>query len=158
VEFPPAHQQSHKEESPRSRSWNKEELPLQRRWFVLVLKDGDVQLAFPSLTCHVALAASLQPCVPSSLASASMAGTVPGAQPPGPSRLLHARAQASGFTSHPLQRTDLSRLPSALERVWCLAGRGISFSPVSRVESCTRDPGQPPPLQWLMAIPARWRA
>lgn len=83
--FPPAHQQNHEEMPPGSCSWDKEDSPLQRRWFSLVLKDCYVQLAFPPLTCYVALAASLQPCVP-----ASMAGAVPGAWPPSPGWLLRA--------------------------------------------------------------------
>ena len=88
--YPPAHQQSHEEEPPGSRSWDKEDLSLQRRWFSLVLKDFYVQLAFLSLTCYVALAASLQPCVPSDLVSASTAGTIPGVRPPSPGQLLCA--------------------------------------------------------------------
>lgn len=66
-----------------------------------MLEDYYIQLAFPSLTCFVALAASLQPCVPSKLISASMAGAIPSAWPPSPGWLLRARVQALGFTAHP---------------------------------------------------------
>lgn len=92
--LPRAHQKSRKEEPPGSHSWDKEDLSLQRRWFNVVLKDCYVQLAFPSLTCYTASAASLQPCVLSNLVSTSIARTFLGTQPPSPSWLLCAQAQA----------------------------------------------------------------
>lgn len=115
-----------------SRSWEKEDLPLQRRHFSLVLKDCYIQLAFPSPTCYVALAAPLravQPrlrihgwgCSQCSATHSRLAAPCPSAGV----GIQGTSTKMKGF------------LLLGPERVLSLTGRCISFSQVSRMEHST---------------------